>query len=134
MRGGAIALFTLGLVACGEAADRGAEVTPPVPLSPVAGEIPDETFKATATIANGELDPDRFAGTIGTAFELVITGDGEEHTLQIAELVDDTTIAADGQTSVAFTVEGEPAELQMTLDGNPAGIFEVRTASGATDT
>jgi hypothetical protein len=132
--GGVIALVALGLVACGEAADRGTEITPPVPLSPGAGEIPDETFQATATIANGALDPDRFAGTIGTAFELVVTGDGTEHTFQIAELVDETTIAASGQTSIAFTVEGEPDELEITLDGNPAGIFEVRSASGATDT
>jgi hypothetical protein len=99
----------------------------------MAGEIPEETFSANATIADGKLDPDRFAGQIGTAFELVIVGDGTEHTLAIEELVDDTTVAAEGETSVAFTIEGDPGELDITLDGQPAGTFERQSASGISD-
>jgi hypothetical protein len=126
-------LLGLGLAACGEMPDTGTEVTPPVPLSPQAGEIPDETFAANATIADGQLDPNRFAGQIGTAFELIVAGDGTEHTLAIQELVDDTAIAAEGETTVAFTIEGEPGELEITLDGQPAGTFERQSASGIAD-
>jgi hypothetical protein len=132
-RGAAVALLALGLAACGETVDTGTVVTPPVPLSPQAGEIPEEIHSATATIVNGQLDPNSFAGQIGTAFELVVTGDGTEHTLAIDELVDGSTIAASGETSVAFTIEGEPGELEITLDGNPAGTFERQAASGAGD-
>lgn len=126
-----VSLFALGLAACGETIDTGTPVTPPAPLSPEAGEAPDETNSATATIVDGKLDPNSFGGPIGTAFELVVTGDGTEHTLAIEELVDGETIAADGETSVAFTIEGEPGTLEITLDGNPAGTFERQAASGA---
>jgi hypothetical protein len=128
-----VGLFALGLVACGETIDTGTPVTPPVPLSPQAGEVPEEINSATATIVDGKLDPSSFAGQIGTAFELVVTGDGTEHTLAIDELVDGSTIAADGETTVAFTIEGEPGTLNITLDGNPAGTFERQAASGADD-
>jgi hypothetical protein len=128
-----VGLFALGLVACGETIDTGTLVTPPVPLSPQAGEVPEEINSATATIVDGQLDPNSFGGQIGTAFELVVTGDGTEHTLAIEELVDGSTIAADGQTTVAFTIEGEPGTLNITLDGNPAGTFERQAASGADD-
>src|SRR5215210_5386265 len=63
-RGVAIALIALGLVACGETAapvDPGTQITPPVPFSPTAGEIPEETFQATATITDEGLDPDQFS-------------------------------------------------------------------------
>lgn len=133
LRGAAIALLALGLVACGDTIDTGTEITPPAPLSPQAGEIPDETHRATATMVDGQLDPQRFGGVIGTAFELAVTGDGAEHTLAIEELVDGETIAPDGETTVAFTIEGEPGELEITLDGNPAGTFERQSASGIGD-
>jgi hypothetical protein len=133
MRGVGIVLLGLGLAACGEMPDTGTEVTPPVPLSPIAGEIPEETFQADATIADGQLSPNRFAGQIGNAFELVVTGDGTEHMLAIEQLVVATPIAAQGQTTVAFTVEGEPGELEITLDGQPAGTFERQSASGISD-
>src|SRR5215217_1118734 len=87
-RGAAIALIALGLVACGETAapiDPGTQITPPVPFSPTAGEIPEETFQATATITDEGLDPDHFAGVTGTAFQLAVQGDGSEHTLEIQE-------------------------------------------------
>lgn len=133
VRMAAIALIALGLAACGQVPDTGTQITPPVPGSPEAGEIPDETFKATATIANGKLTPDHFAGQIGTAFDLAVTGDGKEHTLGIDELVDGQTIAATGVTNVVFTIEGEPGTLDITLDSNAAGTFERQAAGGATD-
>jgi hypothetical protein len=132
-RGAVVALFALNLVACGETVDTGTLVTPPPPLSPQAGEIPDETHRATATIVGGKLDPANFGGQIGTAFELAVTGDGKEHTLAIDELVDGETIAPSGVTKVTFTIEGEPGDLEITLDGVPAGKFERQAASGAGD-
>ncbi|MCC7021410.1 MAG: hypothetical protein IT338_01200 [Thermomicrobiales bacterium] len=132
-RGAAAALVALSLAACGgNAVDTGTQVTPPVPMSPEAGEIPDKTHRATATIVDGKLDPERFGGQIGTAFELAVTGDGQEHTLKIAELVDSKTIAPSGTTNVTFTIEGEPGDLEITLDGKKAGVFERQAASGAT--
>jgi hypothetical protein len=124
------------LVACGESAspvDPGTAITPPVPLSPTAGEIPEETFQATATISGEGLDPDRFAGVSGTAFQLAVAGDGKEHTLEIQELVAPTKIAPEGQTTIDFTVVGDPGELNILLDGKSVGTFERQAASGATD-
>jgi hypothetical protein len=135
-RGAAVVLIALGLAACGETAspvDPGTAITPPVPLSPTAGEIPEETFQATATITDGGLDPDQFAGVSGTAFQLVVQGDGTEHTLEIEELVAATKIAPEGQTTIDFTVTGDPGELDILLDGNSVGTFERQAASGATD-
>ena len=129
-------LIALGLVACGETAapvDPGTQVTPPVPFSPTAGEIPEETFQATATITDGGLDPNQFAAVSGTAFQLVITGDGTEHTLEIQELVAPTTIAPEGQTTIDFTVVGDSGELDILLDGESVGTFERQSPSGAVD-
>jgi len=97
------------------------------------GEDPEETNRAAAAIVEGELDPETFGGQIGTAFELVITGDGTEHTLAIQELVDDTTIASEGETVVGFTIEGEPGSLEITLDGDVVGMFERQGESGDSD-
>jgi hypothetical protein len=135
-RGAVVALLALGSVACGESAspvDPGTAITPPVPLSPTAGEIPEETFQATATISGEGLDPDRFAGVSGTAFQLAVAGDGKEHTLEIQELVAPTKIAPEGQTTIDFTVVGDPGELNILLDGKSVGTFERQAASGATD-
>jgi len=63
----------------------------------------------------------------------VITGDGTEHTLAIQELVDDTTIASEGETVVGFTIEGEPGSLEITLDGDVVGMFERQGESGDSD-
>lgn len=135
-RGAAIALIALGLVACGETAapvDSGTQITPPVPLSPTAGEIPEETFQATASITDEGLDPDQFSAVSGTAFQLVVQGNGKEHTLEIQELVAPRPIAAEGQTTIDFTVVGDPAELDILLDGKSVGTFDRQAASGATD-
>ena len=135
-RGAAVALIALVLVACGETAaptDPGEEITPPVPFSPTAGEIPEDTFQATATITDEGLEPDRFAGEVGTAFQLVVEGDGREHTLEIQELVAPTTIAPEGQTTIDFTVVGDSGELDILLDGETVGTFERQAAGGAVD-
>ena len=133
-RAAAVAALAIGLAACGDIPDTGTEVTPPVPLSPTAGDIPEETFQATATITEDGLEPDQFAGQIGTAFELVIEGNGTEHTLLVQEMVDDTSIAAEGQTTIAFTIEGEPGISDILLDGEVAGTFERQSAGGITGT
>jgi hypothetical protein len=135
-RRAAVVLIALGLVACGETAapvDPGTQITPPVPFSPTAGEIPEETFQATATITDEGLDPNQFAAVSGTAFQLVITGDGAEHTLVIEELVAETPIAPEGETTIDFTVVGDPGTLDILLDGTSVGTFERQAASGATD-
>ena len=132
-RGLAVVVLTLSLAACGNQPDTGTQITPPVPISPAAGEIPDKTFEATAKIVNGKLDPPQFAGQVGTAFRLAVTGDGTEHTLAIAELVDGKTIAPSGVTNVTFTIEGQPGELEITLDGKPAGTFQRQSAAGGAD-
>jgi hypothetical protein len=109
----------------------GTQVVPPA--SPTTRQLPVETSRATATIRNGTLEPATFAGQIGRAFELAITGDGREHTLAIDELVADKRIAASGETTISFTVEGEPRELEIRLDGTPVGTFDRQAASGATE-
>lgn len=129
-----VAALALGLAACGDLPETGTEVTPPVPLSPTAGEIPEETFQATASITAEGLDPDRFAGRIGTAFELVVQGDGTGHTLVIEELVAETSIAAEGSTTVAFTITGEPGISDILLDGEVVGQFERQIPGGLVDT
>jgi hypothetical protein len=135
-RGAAVVFIALSLVACGDTAapvDPGEEITPPVPFSPTAGEIPEETFQATATITDEGLDPNQFAAVSGTAFRLVIEGDGAEHTFEIQELVAPTTIAPEGQTTIDFTVVGDSGELDILLDGEAVGTFERQSPSGAVD-
>ncbi len=133
IRRAAVVLVALALAACGESVEPGTEITPPVPLSPTSGEIPEDTFQATANITDEGLEPDRFAGQVGTAFQLVVEGDGAEHTLEIEELVAATPIAAEGSTTIDFTIVGDSGELDILLDGEVAGTFERQSASGATD-
>ena len=133
-RAAAVAICALALAGCGDVPDTGTEVTPPVPLSPAAGEIPEDTFQAKAAITEDGLDPDRFAGQIGTAFELVLEGDGTEHTLLIQEMVAETPIAAEGSTTVAFTIEGEPGISDIQLDGEVVGQFERQLGGGLPET
>ena len=133
IRGAAVVLVALLLAGCGETIEPATEITPPVPLSPTTGEIPEDTFQATATITDEGLEPDRFAGEVGTAFRLVVEGDGREHTLEIQELVAPTTIAPEGQTTIDFTVVGDSGELDILLDGETVGTFERQAAGGAVD-
>jgi hypothetical protein len=123
-RGAVMGLLILGMTACGDTPDQGTVVQPTTEAAPDSGETTDTTHEISVTIADGKLDPAELGDTIGTAVVLNVTGDGTEHTLAIEELVDGETIAAEGQTEVGFTVEGEPGSLEITLDGQPAGTFE----------
>jgi hypothetical protein len=123
-RGAVTGLLVLGLAACGDTPDQGTVVEPTTEASPGSGETTETTHEISVTITDGKLDPAELGDTIGTAVILNVTGDGTEHTLAIDELVEGETIAAEGQTEVAFTVEGEPGSLEITLDGEPAGTFE----------
>jgi hypothetical protein len=101
----AAARLAASLVACGETPDAGIEVAPPVPPSPTAGEIPAQTFMATAmataAVTPDAFDPNRFIGQIETAFALALAGDGAEHTLVIEGMVAETAILAEGATSMS---------------------------------
>jgi hypothetical protein len=127
-RGAVVGLMVLGLSACGDTPDQGTVVQPTTEASPNSGETTDTTHEITVTIVDGKLDPAEIGDSVGTAVVLNVTGDGEEHTLAIEGLVDGETIAADGQTEVDFTVEGEPGSLDITLDGESAGTFVVEAS------
>ncbi|MDQ2654803.1 MAG: hypothetical protein M3Z20_17350 [Chloroflexota bacterium] len=116
--------LVLGLAACGDMPDQGTVVEPTTEAAPGSGETTDATHEISVKIVDGKLDPAELGDKIGTAVILNVAGDGTEHTLGIAELVDGETIAAEGNTEVDFTVEGEPGKLEITLDGQPAGTFE----------
>ena len=124
MRGAVMGLLVFGLSACGEMPDKGTVVEPTTEAAPGSGETTDTTHEISVKIVDGKLDPSELGDKIGTAVVLSVTGDGKEHQLGIDELVDGETIAADGQTEIDFTVEGEPGKLEITLDGQPAGTFE----------
>lgn len=123
-RGAVLGILVLSLAACGDTPDQGTVVQPTTEAALDSGETTDTTHEISATIVDGKLDPAELGDTIGTAVILKVTGDGQEHTLAIEELVDGETIAAEGETEVDFTVEGEPGSLAITLDGQPAGTFE----------
>jgi hypothetical protein len=123
-RGAVMGLLVLGLAACGDTPDQGTVVQPTTEASPDSGETTDTTHEISVKIADGKLDPAELGDKIGTAVILNVTGDGKEHTLAIDQLVDGETIAAEGETEVDFTVDGEPGSLEITLDGQPAGTFE----------
>ena len=125
-RGAVAGLLALGLAGCGERPDEGAIVAPTIEAPANSGETTDTVHQATAKIVDGQLDPSSFGDQVGSAFELTVTGDGTEHTLAIEGLVDGETIAAEGDTTVAFTIEGEPSTAEITLDGQPAGTFELQ--------
>ncbi|MEZ4563215.1 MAG: hypothetical protein R2853_10800 [Thermomicrobiales bacterium] len=123
-RGAVMGLLILGLAACGDMPDEGTVVEPTTEAAPGSGETTDTTHEISVKIVDGKLDPADLGDKIGTAVVLNVTGDGKEHTLAISELVDGETIAAEGETEVDFTVEGEPGKLEISLDGQPAGTFE----------
>lgn len=123
-RGAVMGLLVLGLAACGDMPDQGTVVQPTTEASPGSGETTDTTHEISVKIVDGKLDPAKLGDKIGTAVVLNVTGDGKEHTLAIDELVDGETVAAEGQTEIDFTVDGDPGKLEITLDGKPAGTFE----------
>ena len=154
LRGMALgALLALSLAACGDqptadepAADQ-AEVdaaatenaafdegaSPEAVLDPPAVDAPQDIDVIEVTIEDGQLNPDRLEGFVDDQYVLAITGDGTEHTLSIQDLVAEETIAAEGVTEIDMSISGEPGDREITLDGEPAGTFEVQNASGMTD-
>jgi hypothetical protein len=124
-RGAVMGLLVLGLAACGDMPDQGVVVEPTTEAAADSGETTETTHEIAVKIADGKLDPSELGDQIGTAVILNVTGDGTEHTLGIDGLVDGETIAAEGETQVGFTVEGEPGKVDITLDGQPAGTFEL---------
>lgn len=125
-RGAVMGLLVLGLAACGDMPDQGTVVQPTTEAPADSGESTETTHEIDVKIVDGKLDPAELGDPVGTAVILNVTGDGKEHTLAIEGLVDGETIAAEGQTEVGFTVEGEPGSLDITLDGESAGTFEVQ--------
>ena len=123
-RGAVMGILVLGLAACGDMPDQGTVVEPTTEAPAGSGETTDTTHEISVKIVDGKLDPADLEDKIGTAVILNVTGDGTERTLAIDELVDGETIAAEGETEVGFTVDGEPGTLEITLDGQPAGTFE----------
>jgi hypothetical protein len=147
---GLTALLAASLAACGgeepsEADQQGVdEATTEVAgfeVDASPGALEDEaSFNAPqdinvieVTIEDGQLNPSDLDGFIDEEYGLVVTGDGTEHTLAIEGLVDDETIAAEGETEIGFSVAGELTEREITLDGEPAGTFRVQDAAGISD-
>lgn len=151
LRGAALgALLAVSLAACGDqpeseadqagvdqaatesaAFDEGA--SPGAVFDPPAVDAPQEIDVIEVTIEDGQLNPDRISGFVDGQYVLQITGDGTERTLAIENLVTEETIAAEGVTEIDMSISAEPSDLEITLDGEPAGTFEVQSASGISD-
>lgn len=154
-RPGSAALVTLiagSLAACGGAEpDQGETIPPAVQqastetaefaegASPEALDdeadvnAPQNIETITLAIDEGRFNPDRVEAFVDSEYVLQITGDGTEHTLAIPNLITGETIAAEGQTEIAVSISAEPGEYEMTLDGEPAGTFEVQDAAGISE-
>ena len=146
-----VVLLSLTLAACGgeEEADDGEnefdaggeptavrsilDASPEALASPSTVDLPQDAGTATVAIRDGALEPDTIEGQIGQPFILTVEGDGAEHTLAIEGLVDEEPIAAEGETLVQFTVEGEAGDKAILLDGEEAGTFRAQAAGGLTD-
>ncbi len=144
------ALLMVSLAACGgegqdeaeqQAVDEASTETASFEVDASPGALEDEaSFNAPqdidvieVTIADGQLNPSELDGFIDQEYGLVVTGDGTEHTLAIEGLVVGETIAAEGETEIAFSVAGDLTAREITLDGDPAGTFTVTDAAGITD-
>ena len=146
----ATVVVALTLSACGNAEEANPGVPEPTEAttsnqefregaSPEAITEPDTTDRPpqvnelTATIEDGQLEPDPLEGTVDQSYVLTITGDGTAHTLVITDLVTETEIAAEGETEIDFTVSGATGDRDIILDGQSAGTFRVVNASGMSD-
>ena len=102
--------------------------------TPEGGPPPENrVIEAEGTIVSlqdGRLEPDRLEGTPGESFVLIVNGDGTEHTIEIEGLVQEETIAAEGETRVEFTVAEEPGDYPILIDGEEAGIFASQSPGG----
>ena len=150
LRGTAVgALLAVSLAACGDqeqpeadqpavdaaatenaAFDEGA--SPEALFDPAEVNAPEDIDVIEVAIEDGQLDPNRIEGFIDNQYVLAVTGDGAEHTLEIEGLVTGETIAAEGVTEVEMSISGELGDREITLDGEPAGTFEVQNAAGIT--
>lgn len=146
---GLITLIAGSLAACGGTEqEQGETIPPPVIQSATESAVfeqgaspeavdneadvnaPQNIETIVLTIEDGRFNPDRVEGLTDSEYVLQITGDGTEHTLAIPDLIAEETIAADGQTEIELSISAEPGEREMTLDGQPAGTFEVQNAAG----
>ena len=116
-----------------EVAEMGVGLSPEALEDPAGADVPQDIETIAVTIEDGKFNPDRISGFVDSEYVLLITGDGTEHTLSIPDLVDDETIAAEGVTEVALSISAEPSDLEITLDGEPAGTFEVQSPAGFSD-
>jgi hypothetical protein len=153
LRGVALAgLIAVTLAACGDEEQAGEPTVPagvqeastevseideglsPEALEDPAGaDVPQDVETIAVTIEDGKFNPDRISGFVDSEYVLQVTGDGTEHTLEIPNIVAGETIAADGVTEVDMSISAEPSDIEITLDGEPAGTFEVQNATGASD-
>ena len=111
--------------------DEGA--SPEALFDPAAVDAPQDIDVIEVAIEDGQLNPDRVEGIADSQYVLAVTGDGAEHTLVIEGLVTEAPIAAEGVTEIEMSVAGEPGDHEITLDGEPAGPFEIQDAAGITD-
>jgi hypothetical protein len=100
---------------------------------PAGADVPQDVETIAVTIEDGKFNPDRISGFVDSEYVLEVTGDGTEYTLEIPNIVAGKTISADGVTEVDMSISAEPADLEITLNGEPAGTFEVQDPSGISD-
>lgn len=89
-----------------------------------------DTEGTEVAIQNGKLAPERIEANVGEPFVMTIAGDGTARKLSIEGIVDEEDIAAEGQTSIEFTVPEESGDFPITIDGNEAGTFVAQGAGG----
>jgi hypothetical protein len=152
LRGVALAgLISVTLAACGEeeateptipagveevsteVSEMGVGLSPEAREDPAGADVPQDIETIAVTIEDGKFNPDRISGFVDSEYVLLVTGDGTEHTLEIPNIVAGETIAADGVTEVAMSISAEPSDIEITLDGEPAGTFEVQDPAGFSD-
>ncbi|MFM9106955.1 MAG: hypothetical protein ACKOWF_09695, partial [Chloroflexota bacterium] len=83
------------------------------------------------SIKNGKLDPFSIEAQPGNPVIITVSSDGKQHTLEIKELVDPTTIAATGPTDVDLVAAEEPGTFEILIDGKRGGEFRSMAADGA---
>lgn len=116
-----------------EASEIDTGLSPEALENPSEAELPMDVETIAVTIEDGKFNPDRISGFIDSEYVLQVTGDGTEYTLEIPNLVAGETIAADGVTEIEMSISAEPSDLEITLNGEPAGTFEVQDPSGISD-
>ena len=105
-----------------------------IDASPGANTLPQDAVVETIEITDDGIDPGTIEARVGFPVVLTVVGDGEAHTMEIGNYVNDTAIDADGETLVQFTVpEDTEGEVDILLDGESVGIFRAQAAGGLTD-